>query len=81
MFMKDIMGRRGGVLLYSRTLYQQMKYSYKRKQIAMKPYGADLLHDIQLPLESVLIGVVYRCPNITKPNNEKIHNAISEVSK
>ena len=26
-------------------------------------------------------GVVYRCPNITKQNNEKIHNAISEVSK
>ena len=52
MFMKDIMGRRGGgVLLYSRTLYQQLKYSYKRKQIAMKPYGADLLHDIQLPFE------------------------------
>ena len=24
---------------------------------------------------------VYRCPNITKQNNEKIHNAINEVSK
>ena len=30
---------------------------------------------------TVAIGVVYRCPNITKQNNEKIHNAISEVSK
>ena len=30
---------------------------------------------------TVTIGVVYRCPNITKQNNEKIHNAISEVSK
>ena len=30
---------------------------------------------------TVTIGVVYRCPNITKENNEKIHNAISEVSK
>ena len=29
----------------------------------------------------VTIGVVYRCPNITKQNNEQIHNAISEVSK
>ena len=29
---------------------------------------------------TVTIGVVYRCPNITKQNN-KIHNAISEVSK
>ena len=30
---------------------------------------------------TVTIGVVYRCPNITTENNEKIHNAISEVSK
>ena len=30
---------------------------------------------------TVTIGVVYRCPNITKQNNEKLHNAISEVSK
>ena len=31
--------------------------------------------------KTVTIGVVYRCPNITQPNNEKIHNAISEVCK
>ena len=31
--------------------------------------------------KTVTIGVVYRCPNITKQNNEKIHNGISEVSK
>ena len=30
---------------------------------------------------TVTIEVVYRCPNITKQNNEKIHNAISEVTK
>ena len=30
---------------------------------------------------TVTIGVVYRCSNITKQNNEKIHNSISEVSK
>ena len=30
---------------------------------------------------TVTIGVAYRCPNITKQNNEKLHNAISEVSK
>ena len=29
----------------------------------------------------VTIGVVYRCLNINKQNNEKIHNAITEVSK
>ena len=30
---------------------------------------------------TVTIGVVYRCLNITKQNNEKIHNVISEVCK
>ena len=30
---------------------------------------------------TVTTGVVYRCPNITKQNNEKINNAIREVSK
>ena len=30
---------------------------------------------------AVIIGVVYRCPNKTKQNNEKIHNAINDVSK
>ena len=27
-----------------------------------------------------LVGVIYRCPNITKESNEKIQNAIREVS-
>ena len=30
---------------------------------------------------TVTMGVLYRCPNITKENSETIHNAISEVSK
>ena len=52
-----------------------MKYSYTKKQIVMRPYGANYLQGIQQ------LGVVYRFPNITKQNNEKIHNAISELSK
>ena len=28
---------------------------------------------------TVTTGVVYRCPNITKQNNENIHNVINEV--
>ena len=42
MFRKDRMGRSGGgVLLYtSRKLYQHMKYSYRKKQIVRRPYGA-----------------------------------------
>ena len=61
----------------SRKLYQHMKYSYTRKQIVMIP----LLFKLVTGHTTVTIGVVYRCPNITKENNEKIHNAISEVSK
>ena len=41
MFRKDIMGRRGGgVLLYIKETNQHMKYSYRRKQIVMRRYGA-----------------------------------------
>ena len=42
MFRKDRIVRRGGEYYYtSRTLYQHMKYSYKRKQIVMRTYGAN----------------------------------------
>ena len=42
MFRKDRLGREGEEEYYytSRTLYQHMKYNYKRKQIVMMPYGA-----------------------------------------
>ena len=61
----------------SRKLYQHMKYSYRRKQIVMRPYGAKVVTGYT----PITIGVVYRCPKITKQNKEKIHNAICEVSK
>ena len=42
MFRKDRMGRREEEYYYtSRKIYQHMKYSYRRRQIAMKPYGAN----------------------------------------
>ena len=27
------------------------------------------------------MGVIYRCPNITKESNEKLQNAVREISK
>ena len=51
-----------------------MKYSYRMKQIVMRLF-------LVTGHTTVTTGVVYRCPNITKQNNGKIHNAISEVSK
>ena len=47
MFRKDRMGRRGGGVLLYITDYKKnytsiiMKYSYRRKQIAMRPCGAN----------------------------------------
>ena len=61
----------------SRTLYQHMKYSYRRKADCNEAIWCKLVTGHT----TVTIGVVYRCPNITKQNNEKIHKAISEVSK
>ena len=42
MFRKDRMGKEEEECYYtSRKLYQHMKYSYTRKQIVMRPYGAN----------------------------------------
>ena len=78
MFRKDIMGRRGcGVLLY-------IKENIPAYEVLLSE-EADCNEAIWCKLvtghTTVTIGVVYRCPNITKQNNENIHNAISEVSK
>ena len=41
MFRKDRMGRRGGGVFIIHQGHHTSKYSYRRKQIAMKPYGAN----------------------------------------
>ena len=76
MFSKDRMGRMGGgVLLYIKETIPAYEVQEE----------ADCVEAIWCKLvtghTTVTIGVVYRCPNITKQNNEKIHNAISDVSK
>ena len=79
MFRKDRIGRRGGgVLLYIK------KDTIPAYEVQLQE-EADCNEAIWCKLvtghTAVIIGVVYRCPNITKQNNEKIHNAINEVSK
>ena len=78
MFRKDRMGRKGdGVLLC-------IKENIPAYEVHL-PEEADCNEAIWCKLvtghTAVTIGVVYRCPNITKQNNEKIQNTISEVSK
>ena len=78
MLRKDRMARRGGgVLVYIKDTITAYEVQLQEE--------ADCNEAIWCKLgtghTTVTIGVVYRCPNITKQNNQKIHNAISEVSK
>ena len=80
MFRKDRIGKKGGGVL----LYRPIKENIPAYEVQLSE-EADCNEAIWCKLvtghTTVTIGVVYRCPNITKQNNDKIHNAISEVSK
>ena len=78
MFRKDRMGRRGGgVLLYIKENIPAYEVQLQEEADCNEAIWCKLVTGHT----TVTIGVVYRCPNITKQNNEKIYNAISEVSK
>ena len=78
MFRKDRMGKRGGgVLLYIKETIPAYEVQLHEKADCNEAIWCKLVTGHT----TVTIGVVYRCPNITTENNEKIHNAISEVSK
>ena len=78
MFRKDRIGRRGGgVLLYIKETTPAYEVQLHEEADCNEAIWCKLVTGHT----TVTIGVVYRCPNITKQNNEKIHNAISEVSK
>ena len=78
MFRKDRMGRRGGgVLLYIKENIPPYEVQLSEEADC----NEDIWYKLVTEHTTVTIGVVYRCPNITKQNNEKIYNAISEVSK
>ncbi len=70
MFMKDRMGRiGGGVLLYIKENIPAYEVQIQEEADCNEAIWCKLVtgHTI------VTIGVVYRCPNITKQNNEKIY--------
>ena len=78
MFRKDRMGRRGGgVLLCNKVNIPAYEVQLQEEAYCIEAIWCKLVTGHT----SVTIGVVYRCPNITKQNNEKIHNAISDASK
>ena len=78
MFRKDRIGRRGGgVLLYIKDTIPAYEVQLQEEADCNDAIWCNLVTGHT----TVIIGVVYRCPNITKENNETIHNAINEVSK
>ena len=78
MFMRDRMGRRGGgVLLYIKETIPAYEVQLQEEADCNEAIWCNFVTGHT----TVTIGVVYRCPNITKQNNEKIHNAINEGSK
>ena len=75
---KDRIGRRGGgALLYIKDTIPAYEVQLHEEADCNEAIWCNLVAGPT----TVIIGVVYRCPNITKQNNEKIHNAINEVSK
>ena len=78
MFRKGRMGRRGGgVLVYINETIPAYEVKLQNEADCNEAIWCKLVTGHT----TVTIGVVYRCPNIIKQNNEKIRNAISEVSK
>ena len=76
MFRKDRMGRRGVLIYIKETI---PAYEVQLQEEAY--YNEAIWCKLVTGHTTYTIGVVYRCPNITKQNNEQIHNAFSEVSK
>ena len=72
------MGRRGGgVLLYVKDTIPAYEIQLREEADCEEAIWCKLVTGHK----TVTMGVVYRCPNITKESNEKIQNAIREVSK
>ena len=77
MFRKDRIGRRGGaVLLYIKENIP----AYEVQLSEEADYNEAIWCKLVTGHTTFTIGVVYRCPNITKQHNDKIHNAITEFS-
>ena len=73
MFRKDRMGRRGGgVLLYIKESIPAYEVQLQEEADCKEALWCNLVTGHT----TVTIGVVYRCPNITIQNNEKIHKFI-----
>ena len=78
MFRKDRLGRRGGgFILYIKESIQAYEIKLEKEAECEEA----VLCNIVTGNSTLTVALVYRSPNISMEENEKIHNAIKEVSK
>ena len=78
MFRKRRLGRRGsGVILYIKESIQAHEIKLEKEAECEEAVWCNIVTGNS----TLTVGLVYRSPNITIEENEKVHNAIKEVSK
>ena len=78
MFRKDRLGRRGGgVILYIKESIQAYEIKLEKEAECEEAVWCNIVTGNS----TLTVGLMYRSPNIRIEENEKIHNAIKEVSK
>ena len=78
MFRKDRIGRKGGgVILYIKESIQAYEIKLEREADCEEAVWCNIVTGNS----TLTVGLVYRSPNISIEENEKIQNAIREVSK
>ena len=78
MFRKDRLGRRGGgVILYIKESIQAYEIKLEKEAECEEAVWCNIVTG----KSTLTVGLVYRSPSISMEENEKIHNAIKEVSK
>ena len=78
MFKKDRLGRRGGgVILYIKESIQAYEIKLEKEAECEESVWCNIV----TKNSTLTVGLVYRSPNISTDENEKVQNAIKEVSK
>ena len=78
MFRKDRLGRRGGgVILYIKESIQAYEIRLEKEAECEEAVWCNIVTGNS----TLTVGLIYRSPNISIEENEKMHNAIKEVNK
>ncbi|KAK2178485.1 hypothetical protein NP493_541g00011 [Ridgeia piscesae] len=77
MFRKDRLGRRRGVILYIKESIQAYEIKLEKEAECEEAVWCNIVTG----KSTLTVGLGVSSPNISMEENEKIHNAIKEVSK